>query len=119
MVYIFTISCGFTVSHVYCPKGERWIIGSKMPPAKHGVKHDKNHQKRNIDTFNIKFDFETLASTSPIVKQISVVTDIVPISPEVFVYRAFSFDEQLAFINRPPPDWLFKPDLHKIQVLKI
>ena len=67
------VSCGFTVSHIYCQKGERWIIGSEMPPRKcpsdsktcskssASEHHSQNEEnQRQKDTFEFLFEFEGL-----------------------------------------------------------
>ena len=119
MVYILAISCGFTVSHIYCPKGERWIIGSDMPPINHGDQDDKHHQKRNIDTFNLKFEFESLTSTPSAAHQIVCIQLTSRSAIKLLVIPEFINDELLSFINKAPPDIILKPDLHKIQALLI
>lgn len=69
--YVMLVSCGFTVSHIYCQKGERWIIGSEMPAPKPCQKatassiyeksndhSDNKDDDRNKDTFQFLFEFD-------------------------------------------------------------
>lgn len=54
--YIFAISSGFSVSHVYCEHGDRWVLGAEMPPKKHN-KHQDNRKKETFHFF-MKIDAE-------------------------------------------------------------
>lgn len=133
-VYLLTVSCGFTLSHVHCSKGEQWVIGSEMPPCKRPseVKSSccdsenkradvtqKNNDKREKNTYNFKFDLEgkevstldtdftshdLLFCPTPLTNSIDLLQRKAPKS------HFFEF--------HPPPD-LLKPDLIKLQVFLI
>ena len=127
------ISCGFTISHVYCPNGEQWVMGAEMPPcnssedesscckSKNGCVKvpEKKRDNRKKDTYEFKFDVEG--------KQVSTSeTGIVNNTFELYsislldsssVFSKLSC-EIIEFGFHPPPD-ILNPDLSKLQVFRI
>jgi hypothetical protein len=132
--YVLILSCGFSLSHVYCPEGEQWILGAEMPPCKHcfevessSCKSDKkcadvpekNNDNRKKDTFTFKFDIEGKEVSTPDTKFINY--DLLPNSIASATSVAFFLDialEKNYLRFHPPPD-LLKPDLTNIQVFRI
>jgi hypothetical protein len=130
---VLALSCNFTFSHVYCSKGEQWIIGAEMPPPKHDARinnspcctgnchlsDEKSGDKRKKDTFEFKFELD--GKNVPYQK-------IDKTTYDVGFLAATTFKQSDKLLNRatikafskthPPPD-LFNPELAQIQVFRI
>lgn len=61
--YIFAIGSGISFSHIHCEHGERWVLGSEMPPKKHSQTEDKR-QKETFHFF-MKIDAEPASHSTP------------------------------------------------------
>jgi len=127
--YMFMLSCGFTISHVYCSKGEQWVGGSEMPPKKHVSKTNKylyssekchesdqkDDDQRRKDTFDLKFKFKGTNILSQKVEFISFYYKIV--SKIINTFLNSSIKKEL-LRNHSLPD-LSSPDLIELQVFRI
>ena len=130
---MFLISCGITISHVYCSKGEQWVIGAEMPTCQHPSKteicsnsskkchkiKDENRDKRKKDTYDLMFEFvgdeisiqemELPTCDFTLIKTFLITSvDLFNISPS---------DKGLLRPHSPPD--LYNPDLTQIQVFLI
>lgn len=131
--YMLFVSCGFTVSHIYCQKGERWIIGEEMPPCKYpgdseicseSAKNehpprDQKDDQRQKDTYNFRFEF--------VGNQLAYAQDeVIPLWDEVIgVSHAYEVDSAHGTYDKKNLlrshfflD-LLKPDRAKLQVFRI
>jgi len=130
---VLALSCNFTFSHVYCSKGEQWIIGAEMPPPKHDqrtincpcsadkchLSDEKSGDKRKKDTFEFKFEFD--GENVPYQEIDETTYDFV-----LLVATTSNQSKKLLYCStiiafsksHPPPD-LFNPGLAQIQVFRI
>jgi len=89
---VLLLSCGFTVSYVHCSKGSQWVLGSKMPSAKHHKKTSlqlKNNSlqesnEREIDTYQFSFEFDS---------------EISSLTQKIKKINTFSFEKQLIYFS--------------------
>ena len=131
--YMFILSCSFTISHVYCSKGEQWVMGSEMPLQKHTSKTNKcsystkkchkagneNNNKRKKDTFEIKFEFEGKNISSHETSYNSYISVYHhPINNNKFnLLHGDSTKKELLRTHSPPNT--NSPDLSQLQVFRI
>ncbi|MEO8150247.1 MAG: hypothetical protein ABI723_21615 [Bacteroidia bacterium] len=131
--YLLIISSGFTISHIYCSKGQRYFLGSEMPPCKRQAcgkeccssqtqkdcssREKKDNRKKDTLVFLHKFQsvqFQKKELIKPLLSYIII----------KFIFTSFCFDlyNQKDFLKTGmsnPPPLLSKPDLSKIRVLLI
>ena len=127
-IFLLVITCGITISHVHCPKGEKWVLGSEMPLEKECTQvfskyktnchSHQNQDNRSKETFDLNFCFD---SEVPITKHFIncnqfVAIVFIPFEKSLYIN---SFNSVTVDRNTFPPPSFVKPDLVKIQVFII
>jgi len=132
--YMLLICCGFTLSHVYCPKGEQWVLGAEMPPCKYSFEvesscckpekkcadvPEKKNDNRKKDTYNFIFDLEGKEVATLDAKFINydLLPSSIPATTDIDLFLDIAL-EKIFLGFHPPPD-LLKPNLTKLQVFHI
>jgi hypothetical protein len=121
------ISFGFSISHVYCIKGEQWVFGSEMPTCKvteksnyyHNNFKNKNCDKRTKDTFDFLFEFDGLTHFSDDFGTNLFLVYFESLNPnQINNDLMFSQQKESLIYFHPPPD-ILRPDLIKLQTFII
>ena len=135
--HVLLVSCGFTISHVYCDLGESWFIGSETPPCKYKSQEvNSSYQKddgccnqddlkkgkhRQHDKFHFFAQFEFNEFKRQKVKYPVKLVFLSPFSTYfnsdlTFVFGSLKDGDVVSY--SPPPD-LCEPTLPELQVFII
>ncbi|MDG1147493.1 MAG: hypothetical protein P8N52_04215 [Crocinitomicaceae bacterium] len=133
-VLFLTLSCGVTVSNVYCSIGSRWILGTEIPPCEKeldvkkscckfenncGKTEQKNNESRSTQTYKFKFDFDSEKAST---LGVDVVNKMFTLKTTPLLSRINSSlitsKEDCCLRFHPPPD-LLNPNQIKLQTFRI
>lgn len=126
-VIMVIMGSGITISHVYCSKGEQWVLGSEMPPCKfkkachhHKSTHtNSKDSERSKDTY--EFHFQYLSQNASFGLDTPIDGLFFPITIQeksVFRWDGLLQNDWPIIRSHPPPD-MSTPQLSEIQVFRI